>query len=102
MPTLVGFGTFAALPEEHISEKISRRILSGDQGMIVWCFTRETGGLSIRVVGVTESEPAALRRVQVVHCTPWLRLQRSPVLNSARSRRRIGHPQACASRTEMR
>jgi hypothetical protein len=36
MPTLVGFGTFAALPEEQISEKISRRILSGDQGMIVW------------------------------------------------------------------
>ena len=24
MPTLVGFGTFAALPEEQISEKISR------------------------------------------------------------------------------
>jgi hypothetical protein len=36
MPTLVGFGTFAALPEEQISERISRRILSGDQGMIVW------------------------------------------------------------------
>ena len=36
MPTLVGFGTFAALPEEQISEKISRRVLSGDQGMIVW------------------------------------------------------------------
>jgi hypothetical protein len=35
MPTLVGFGTFAALVEEQISEKISRRILSGDQGMIV-------------------------------------------------------------------
>jgi hypothetical protein len=33
MPTLVGFNTFAALPEEQISE---RRILSGDQGMIVW------------------------------------------------------------------
>ena len=33
MPTLVGFGTFAALPEEQISEKISRRILSGEQGM---------------------------------------------------------------------
>jgi hypothetical protein len=31
-PTLVGFGTFAALPEEQINEKISRR---GDQGMIV-------------------------------------------------------------------
>jgi quercetin dioxygenase-like cupin family protein len=25
-----------ALPEEQISEKVSRRILSGDQGMIVW------------------------------------------------------------------
>ena len=36
MPKLVGFGTFAALPEEQISEKISRRVLSGDQGMIVW------------------------------------------------------------------
>ena len=36
MPTLVGFGTVAALPEEQISEKISRRILSGDQGMVVW------------------------------------------------------------------
>jgi quercetin dioxygenase-like cupin family protein len=32
MPTLVGFGTFDALPEEEIS----RRILSGDQGMLVW------------------------------------------------------------------
>ena len=36
MSTVVGFGTFSALPEEQISEKISRRILSGDQGMIVW------------------------------------------------------------------
>jgi hypothetical protein len=27
MPTLVGFGTFGALLEEQISEKISRRIL---------------------------------------------------------------------------
>ena len=35
MPTLVGFGTFAALPEEQISEKISRRVLSGDQGMMM-------------------------------------------------------------------
>ena len=31
MATLVGFGTFAALAEEQISEKISRRILSGDR-----------------------------------------------------------------------
>jgi len=36
MPTLVGFGTFAALPEERISDKMSRWILSGDQGMLVW------------------------------------------------------------------
>ena len=36
MPTLMGFGTFAGLPEEQGSENISRRILSGDQGMLVW------------------------------------------------------------------
>ena len=36
MPRLVGFSRFAALLEEQISEKIRRRILSGDQGMIVW------------------------------------------------------------------
>jgi hypothetical protein len=29
MPTLAGFGTFTALREEQISEKISRRMLSG-------------------------------------------------------------------------
>jgi quercetin dioxygenase-like cupin family protein len=36
MPTLTGFGAFASIPEERITEKISRRILSGEQGMIVW------------------------------------------------------------------
>ena len=36
MPRLVSFSRFADLPEEQISEKISRRILSGDQGMVVW------------------------------------------------------------------
>ena len=36
MPKLVGFSRFAALLEEQISEKISRRIHSGDQGMVVW------------------------------------------------------------------
>jgi hypothetical protein len=35
MPRLVGFNRFSALPEEQISNKISRRILSGEQGMIV-------------------------------------------------------------------
>ena len=36
MSKLASFGTFADLPEEQLSEKISRRILSGSQGMIVW------------------------------------------------------------------
>jgi quercetin dioxygenase-like cupin family protein len=36
MPTLVGFGTLATLPQEQISDKISRRILSGTKEMIVW------------------------------------------------------------------
>src|SRR5262245_38588079 len=36
MPTLKGFGTFAALPEEQISKKVSRRVLCGDHGMLVW------------------------------------------------------------------
>ena len=36
MLRLVGFSRFAALLEEQISEKIRRRILSGDQGMNVW------------------------------------------------------------------
>ena len=36
MPKLVGFSTFAASPGEQISEKISRRMLSDDQGMLVW------------------------------------------------------------------
>ena len=40
MPKLVGFSRFAALLEEQISEKISRRILSGDQGMIAYVTVR--------------------------------------------------------------
>ena len=36
MPEVTGFGTFAALLEEQLSENISRRILSGKQAMIVW------------------------------------------------------------------
>jgi quercetin dioxygenase-like cupin family protein len=36
MSTFVGFNTFAGLPEEQISEKIRRRILAGDQAMLVW------------------------------------------------------------------
>lgn len=58
MPTLEGFGTFAALREEQISEKVSRRILSGDQGMIVWW---RTTPLTIR---------EELRRVGELTCSP--------------------------------
>ena len=36
MPTLMGSRMFAGLPEEQVSENISRRILSGDPGMLVW------------------------------------------------------------------
>jgi len=36
MSKLMGFSRFSALVEEQITEKISRRILSGDQGMVVW------------------------------------------------------------------
>ena len=36
MATLTGFGNFAALAEERITDKISRRVLAGQQAMIVW------------------------------------------------------------------
>ena len=36
IPKLVGFSTLMALPEEQVTEKIRGRILSGDQGMLVW------------------------------------------------------------------
>ena len=42
MPVLFGFKELAALPQERISDKISRRVLSGKQGMIVW-WTVEAG-----------------------------------------------------------
>jgi quercetin dioxygenase-like cupin family protein len=36
MPTMIGFSTFASIPEERVSDKISRRIVAGEKGMIVW------------------------------------------------------------------
>jgi quercetin dioxygenase-like cupin family protein len=36
MPSLTGFATFAGLPEERVTDQISRRIISGKQGMVVW------------------------------------------------------------------
>ncbi|NWG24993.1 MAG: cupin domain-containing protein [Pseudorhodoplanes sp.] len=36
MPVLSGFAALASLPEERINDKIVRKVLAGDQGMIVW------------------------------------------------------------------
>jgi quercetin dioxygenase-like cupin family protein len=36
MPQLAGFVSLQALPEERVSDKISRRIAAGDQAMVVW------------------------------------------------------------------
>jgi unsaturated pyranuronate lyase len=36
MGTLTGFGSLSAIPEEKISDKITRRVLAGQKGMVVW------------------------------------------------------------------
>jgi quercetin dioxygenase-like cupin family protein len=36
MAALTGFGAFDDIPAERISDKITRRTLSGAQGMMVW------------------------------------------------------------------
>jgi quercetin dioxygenase-like cupin family protein len=36
MPKLSGFASLASLPQEQVTDKISRRVASGEQGMIVW------------------------------------------------------------------
>jgi quercetin dioxygenase-like cupin family protein len=36
MPIVKGYSALAQLPEEKITDKISRRVLSGDKEMIVW------------------------------------------------------------------
>jgi quercetin dioxygenase-like cupin family protein len=36
MGKLAGFGTFDGIEEERISDKITRRVVSGDQSMVVW------------------------------------------------------------------
>ena len=35
MPVMSGFGALAELPWERVTEKIERRVLAGQQGMIV-------------------------------------------------------------------
>ena len=36
MPVMSGFGKLAELPWERVTDKIERRVLAGQQGMIVW------------------------------------------------------------------
>ena len=36
MPTLSGFGSLAGIPEEKITDNITRRVLAGEKGMMVW------------------------------------------------------------------
>jgi len=36
MPVIVGHGQLASIPEERISDKITRKVMSGKQGMMVW------------------------------------------------------------------
>ena len=36
MAQLTGFGSFTTIEPEQITDKISRRVLAGDQGMLVW------------------------------------------------------------------
>ena len=36
MPVISGFGVLAELPWERVTDKIERRVLAGQQGMIVW------------------------------------------------------------------
>jgi quercetin dioxygenase-like cupin family protein len=36
MPKLAGYTSLAALPEERITDKITRRVVSGEHGMVVW------------------------------------------------------------------
>jgi unsaturated pyranuronate lyase len=36
MPKLAGYGSLSALTEERVTDKVSRRQVAGEQGMIVW------------------------------------------------------------------
>jgi quercetin dioxygenase-like cupin family protein len=36
MLSFTGFSAFASIPEEQIGDKSTRRVLAGDQAMIVW------------------------------------------------------------------
>ncbi len=36
MPILKGFGSFADVDDETITDKVTRRVISGEKGMLVW------------------------------------------------------------------
>ena len=36
MAVISGFGALAELPWEHVTDKIERRVLAGQRGMVVW------------------------------------------------------------------
>jgi quercetin dioxygenase-like cupin family protein len=36
MAALKGFGSLSAIPDEKITDKITRRVLAGEKGMVVW------------------------------------------------------------------
>jgi len=36
MPKLSGYSSLTALPEERITDKITRRLVAGSHGMVVW------------------------------------------------------------------
>ena len=36
MPVVNGFGSFAEVDDEVITDKITRRVVSGEKGMLVW------------------------------------------------------------------
>lgn len=43
MVALSGFGDLASIPAEQINDKITRKVLSGDRGMIVWWSVKAGG-----------------------------------------------------------
>ena len=83
MTTMTGFGALKTLPVERITDKISRRVLSGKHGMIVWA--ERQGGLPRR--GAPASQRAAGVDAQGPHGAAY----RQRAARNAR-RRRGGDP----------
>jgi len=41
MPRITGFGSLKTLQEERVTDKVTRKIAAGEQGMIVWWTMQE-------------------------------------------------------------